>query len=111
MVKVIQKCDFCNLPATVDGKTSMGPWAFMCKTHFERYGIKVDGLYSVLKINEVTEKTCYLCNKLKPICDFYQYIDHSGTPRYRNECKKCNLEQRKMAELLKMRRDRHGNAT
>jgi hypothetical protein len=23
-------CDLCEAPATVDGKTKMGPWAFMC---------------------------------------------------------------------------------
>lgn len=31
-------CDFCNKPATVDGKTKLGPWAGMCDEHFRLYG-------------------------------------------------------------------------
>jgi hypothetical protein len=32
-------CNFCKTPAAVDGKTSMGPWAYMCSGHFRAYGI------------------------------------------------------------------------
>lgn len=37
-------CDFCDqqgheVPATVDGKTTLGPWAAMCPKHFAKYGI------------------------------------------------------------------------
>lgn len=32
-------CDFCDRPATYDGRTSFGPWAFMCDRHFSRYGV------------------------------------------------------------------------
>jgi len=37
-------CDFCRLNgvkchALVDGKTKLGPWAFMCLPHHERVGI------------------------------------------------------------------------
>lgn len=34
-----EKCDFCGKPATHDGKTKMGPWAYMCDDHFKRYGV------------------------------------------------------------------------
>jgi hypothetical protein len=32
-------CDFCGAAATVDGATRMGPWAYMCASHFEQYGV------------------------------------------------------------------------
>ena len=37
-------CDFCakdgrTVPAMIDGKTKMGPWANMCNKHYARYGI------------------------------------------------------------------------
>jgi hypothetical protein len=32
-------CDFCGRPAAVDGKTKMGPWAYMDIPCFEIYGI------------------------------------------------------------------------
>lgn len=44
-----QKCDFCEFPALVDGKTILGPWAFMCPKCFEDLGVHVTGLYKYLK--------------------------------------------------------------
>ena len=38
-VKNLPSCDFCEIPAAVDGKTTMGPWANMCETHFTQYGV------------------------------------------------------------------------
>lgn len=35
-----RKCDFCNKQAIVDGKTIYGPWAYMCDTHNQMYGMK-----------------------------------------------------------------------
>lgn len=37
-------CDFCmrdgvKSPASVDGKTTSGPWANMCEAHFETEGV------------------------------------------------------------------------
>ena len=32
-------CNFCSKEATYDGKTTMGPWAYMCKDHFLVNGI------------------------------------------------------------------------
>jgi hypothetical protein len=33
-------CDLCKeRPAYVDGKTRMGPWAYMCSPCFETYGV------------------------------------------------------------------------
>ena len=42
-----QMCDVCRFmdkkdkpaEAVVDGKTTMGPWAKMCESHFVQYGI------------------------------------------------------------------------
>jgi len=33
------ECSFCGLPAVLDGKTTQGPWGFMCETHFEAVGV------------------------------------------------------------------------
>jgi len=32
-------CDFCDSKAGYDGKTKLGAWAYMCKTHFNSLGI------------------------------------------------------------------------
>jgi hypothetical protein len=42
----IPACDFCaqsgvDTPAEYDGKTDMGPWAYMCAAHFCKYGVGV----------------------------------------------------------------------
>lgn len=39
MMSEIPRCDFCLNPAAYDGKTRMGSWAYMCKTHFEILGL------------------------------------------------------------------------
>lgn len=44
VVSVIPMCDICKVngdatvPAQYDGKTTSGPWANMCTTHFGLYG-------------------------------------------------------------------------
>lgn len=40
-VKVTEypRCNFCDKEAHYDGKTKMGPWAYMCGKHFEFHGI------------------------------------------------------------------------
>ena len=38
-VEKLPACDFCGRTARYDGKTIQGPWAYMCATHFEIYGI------------------------------------------------------------------------
>jgi hypothetical protein len=45
-VAVIPPCDFHRaaivpsiVPAVVDGKTRLGPWANMCEAHFAQYGV------------------------------------------------------------------------
>lgn len=101
MAHVHNKCTFCNAPATYDGKTIMGPWANMCELHFNRYGIKTKGLYSRLEVVPETAKECYLCHQTKPIDEFYKYRDARGVERYRNECKECNLAERKRASFRK----------
>ena len=43
-VKQLQQCDFCKTPAKYDGKTTMGPWAFMCQEHWNQHGPGHTGL-------------------------------------------------------------------
>jgi len=38
-VDVLPKCDFCEFAAGFDGKTKQGPWANMCKLHFDIHGV------------------------------------------------------------------------
>ncbi len=33
------KCDFCSFRARYDGKTTQGPWAYMCGGHFLTDGV------------------------------------------------------------------------
>ena len=40
-MNIVKKCDFCNKQAVVDGKTRMGPWAYMCPDHLQVYGYPV----------------------------------------------------------------------
>lgn len=54
-VQVIPSCDFCTTPAHVDGKTVMGPWAYMCKFHYRQYGVGLGtGRGQVLILKEGT---------------------------------------------------------
>jgi hypothetical protein len=41
IVDKLPDCDFkpCSKKATVDGKTTHGPWAYMCPDHFEAFGV------------------------------------------------------------------------
>ena len=32
-------CDFCHQPAEYDGKTKLGPWAYMCQKCFAIFGV------------------------------------------------------------------------
>jgi hypothetical protein len=34
-------CQFCPIPALFDAKTVMGPWAYLCSTHMEAFGIRL----------------------------------------------------------------------
>jgi ribosomal protein S14 len=34
-----ETCDFCGKRAGYDGRTAMGPWAFMCPTCFRERGV------------------------------------------------------------------------
>ena len=38
-VPKLPTCDFCSAEAEYDGKTVMGPWAYMCRAHFEVLGV------------------------------------------------------------------------
>jgi hypothetical protein len=43
-VTSIPPCDLCkdlgkSTPAAYDGKTTFGPWAYMCEEHWKLYGV------------------------------------------------------------------------
>ena len=35
----LPKCDFCDDTARYDGRTALGPSAYMCECHFRQYGV------------------------------------------------------------------------
>jgi len=44
LVESLPDCDMCKSgfikrKARYDGRTRMGPWAYMCKVHFRLYGV------------------------------------------------------------------------
>ena len=95
-----QKCDFCDKPAKYDAKTKLGPWAFLCQQHFETYATGIPGEFSELPSDAFPiKKVCVLCGQEKPISEFYRYVDKRGETRFRNECKACNLMERKKRRL------------
>lgn len=41
VVASLPSCDFgCGSVAHFDGRTTMGPWAFMCVEHWMEYGVR-----------------------------------------------------------------------
>lgn len=40
-VRVVElpKCDFCDNKAAYDGKTTIGPWGYMCEEDFKWHGV------------------------------------------------------------------------
>lgn len=56
-VSCLPRCDFCSEQASFDGKTKMGPWANMCQSDFDRYGIGL-GLGLGQKLEVRTEAVC-----------------------------------------------------
>jgi len=42
-------CDICGDKAVYDGKTTMGPWAYMCEDCFGRVGVTTPGLSTKLE--------------------------------------------------------------
>jgi hypothetical protein len=37
----LPNCDFCSNQASYDGKTTMGPWAYMCEVCFSKVGLRL----------------------------------------------------------------------
>lgn len=95
---VAAKCDFCELVAQYDGKTKLGPWAYMCEEHRKQYGVADERFITRLNSPEDygPKKKCTRCNQVKLLTEFYKYTDHSGTERYRPECKVCNLQDKQI---------------
>lgn len=45
VVASLPACDFgCGAVAHFDGRTTMGPWAFMCVDHWTEYGVRKLGM-------------------------------------------------------------------
>lgn len=101
MANLRQKCDLCDCEAVYDAKTTMGPWGFLCQAHFDTYGVKTEGLYNKLNKEVLPTKVCVICGKKKDISEFYKYKDLNKVERYRNDCKTCNLEQKKKMSFKK----------
>lgn len=94
---ITAKCDFCDRQAIYDGKTVFGPWAYLCEEHRQKVGVQDERFMTRLPNIDLTpKKRCSLCGVEKPLSEFYKYTDHSGTERYRNECKVCNLMARRL---------------
>lgn len=90
-----QKCDFCDAAAVYDGKTTFGPWAYMCRKHRILFGVSDSRLIHVLHDpTGMPKKKCTICGEEKPVDMFYKYTDRHGVDRYRPECKVCNLTKR-----------------
>ena len=89
------KCDFCADEAVYDAKTVMGPWAFLCEAHWEKYGTNIRTKIA----KEIGVKRCINCNKEKPLSQFYRYTDSRGVIRHRTDCKECNLLGKKIARI------------
>lgn len=61
-----QDCDLCKqngrlVPATVDGKTAYGPWAFMCDDCFRRAGIGL-GTGQGQRLVRCKDSECSFCH-------------------------------------------------
>nr|APG79819.1 hypothetical protein [uncultured bacterium] len=50
------KCDYCSKIAEYDSRTGIGAWAYLCREHFEKYGIGL-GLGKGQKIIYAEQKT------------------------------------------------------
>ena len=40
-IVMLPSCDFCEEIALYNGKTHVGPWAYMCERHFNLYGVGI----------------------------------------------------------------------
>jgi len=59
-VSKLPNCDFCNNLAKYDGKTKIGPWAYMCERHFKEYGVGLGtGLGQKLVVKESYDDNLY----------------------------------------------------
>ena len=47
-----RNCDLCGLTAYWDGKTTWGPWAYMCDTCFLKYAVEKHAAFILADITE-----------------------------------------------------------
>lgn len=58
-VEKLPKCDFCSATASYDGRTKMGPWAYMCEECFQKYGVGLGvGRGQKLKLRDKSFLSC-----------------------------------------------------
>ena len=70
VVGTLPKCDFCDIPAIVDGATVFGPWANMCEEHYIQNGLGLGagkGQKLILAVDAI----------IKPCCKNYRKDDES----------------------------------
>lgn len=81
-VKVLPKCSFCSRIARFDGKTTMGPWGYMCSGHFKLYGVGLGvgrgqklELLSTPKIDAEIKKDVGIMTAVTVIRDFGSIVE------------------------------------
>lgn len=102
---MIKRCDMCsNISVEKCGVVMFGRdvTLYLCEEHLKHYGI------NGTKMPSTTHKPCSHCGEIKSVDDFYLYTDNRGVVRYRNECKVCNLVERKIVRIKKERKKTNG---
>lgn len=104
---MIRRCDLCNNVAKYDVILSNNRQTYVCDIHYHKYVKDIES-FRYIHEESMFNRQCILCNTVKPMTEFYRYIDHNGIERYRRECKKCNLQERKTVRIKKeMRHSGH----
>lgn len=52
-----ETCQLCTTPATRDAKLKIGPWAYVCESHFKSDCHQIKGLSSIINKDELDKQT------------------------------------------------------
>lgn len=107
LVDKLPDCDFCKMegkeppePAEYDAQTTSGPWANMCESHYQQFGIKPLGLGRGQKLvlrgsakqpAEVLSKADDLCNRCGKGCPEDSWNKETGRHRILDEPDKIEV--------------------